>query len=132
MSIETPLRIFYFGCWGGTGHFLWTRDALSAERVRHPWGVGRRGLDGALAPGFRDPRRGEVAPEDQHQGAAALVHRDGWTALAFWDRSVDHRAGSNSVFLAPGTLTADEMIKLARETFPSVWARFMFPVTVRP
>jgi hypothetical protein len=65
-------------------------------------------------------------------GEALLHHRERagvtWTALAFWDRSVDDRYGSNSVFILRGALSFEEAVTLAREQFPEVWARFSFTV----
>lgn len=115
--------MLYFGCVGGPGHHLfapnlrWLGSRESLPRSAHPGA-----LDGALldkGPGT-----------SQTQGAAVLRHKDGWTFLAFWDRSVDKRAGSNSVFLAPGTHDFRAMVEAAKEIFPSVWGRFAFPVVL--
>jgi hypothetical protein len=92
------VKVFYFGCWDAIGHFLWTPSGVSVPLSTTPWG---NAVDTGLCPGKRD-RRGEVACENQREGEAALHHLDGWTALAFWDRSVDTRHGSNSAFLAEG------------------------------
>jgi hypothetical protein len=62
------------------------------------------------------------------EGQSVITHKDGWTALSFWDRSIDSRPGSNSNFLAEGIFSFDEMVKLAQEKFPSVWNRFKFPI----
>lgn len=117
----------YFGCWGDTGHSLWNTHARMVREL-HPWGVGSSGLDGTLAPTDPPLRRGSLRRDEMDEGIAALIHKDDWTALAFWDRSVDRRGGSNSVFLLPGTLTFDEATRAAREAFPRVWERFSFEV----
>jgi hypothetical protein len=119
--------VFYFGCVQTSGHFLWDTSFRTLSARTTPWG---NGIDGKLCPGTVDRRLGCVPTEEQEQGRAVLHHRDGWTALAFWDRSVDERGGSNSVFVARGTFTADEMIAKAREAFPRIWARFGFEVRV--
>lgn len=120
----TPL---YFGCWHAVGHHLWTPNATGAERVVHPWGRGSRGIDGKLPPGFRNPRTGIV--DEQIEGLATLTHLDGWTAIAFWDRSVDERGGSNSAFLLPDPLLPWALAESsARIAFPTIWARFTFDV----
>jgi hypothetical protein len=120
------VKVFYFGCWDAIGHFLWTPYRHSVPMVETPWG---NAVDGGLCPGKRD-RRGEVAHEDQREGHAALHHRDGWTALAFWDRSVDTRPNSNSAFLAEGTRTLPEMMALAWSSFPAVMARLKVAIRV--
>ena len=122
--------IYYFGCWDGTGHHLWTSDGRFAPHtLRLPW----TGLDGTLCgdPALADMRgRSSREPlywpgDDAHQpqGVARLHHRDGWTALAWWDRSEDRRYGSNSAFVAEGTLTAAEIVERGAGAFPSVWRR---------
>lgn len=113
-------RVFYFGCCSESGHYLWRpgpRPYLcDGATLRHgqPWGAR---IDASLCV------RGV-----QVEGLALIHHKDGWTALAFWDRSVDTRPGSNSVFLADGTHTFDQMVAIAKEHFPTVWQRFKFDV----
>ena len=118
-------RVFYFGCEHGYGHRMACRPhangqdeqlALSHFVDSNPWGPK---VDAGLCP-----------PGPQTEGVTRLHHKDGWTALAFWDRSVDHREGSNSVFLVWGTLTVGGVLQQARAAFPKVFARFRFPVTV--
>jgi len=111
--------MYYFGCIRESGHYLWDEHCHSAgraERSAIPWGDER---DAGLCP------KGH-----QHEGHAALHYKDGWTALAFWDRSVDHRTGSNSNFFAVGTYDAHTMLALVRERFPTIWKRFGFDVRV--
>lgn len=121
------MQFFYFGCIGGPGHFmhnsvpdngLEARRATSHFTERNPWGYD---IDGALCPNGR--RSGKEV-----EGEALIHHKDGWTALSFWDRSVDKRGACNSNFLAEGTFTFDEMKKLAEEKFPHVMRRFTFPI----
>jgi hypothetical protein len=114
----------YFGCWGHMGHFLYDvkGSKISLEETNLPWKSEE--LDGRLCPGYsRKPQQ-----QLQFEGEAIVHYRDGWTALAFWDRSFDTRYGSNSVFLLPGIFTIDEAIVLAQKTFPTIWKRFTFPV----
>ena len=81
----------------------------------NPWGYG---IDGTLC----------CDDYGSLEGQAVINYKDGWTALSFWDRSIDSRPGSNSNFLAEGIFNFDEMIKLTQEKFPSVWNRFKFPI----
>jgi hypothetical protein len=115
-------QVFYFGAWGGTGHYLWTPDGKTTWDVRLPW----KNIDGALAvdPALADPRwRACVTSESQPEGRARLHHLDGWTALAWWDRSCDARFGSNSAIAARGEHSAAEMAELLRRAFPAIWDR---------
>lgn len=118
--------VYYFGCNNGPGHYMHspgmrTGDDLTDRRHisrltgANPWGYG---IDGNLCP----------ADPEQLQGRALLHYKDGWTAVAFWDRSVDHRKGSNSVFLAPAIHDFDVMMRLSKEAFSTVFDRACFDV----
>ena len=109
---------YYFGCWGDSGHFMFNRDGETAERNARA----------ILPPPLRVPDATLTPKGPQIQGVALLHHVEGWTAISFWDRSVDSRPGSNSTFILRGTLTWDEVIEQSRAAFPSVWARFKFEV----
>jgi hypothetical protein len=118
------MRVFFFGCWDQAGHFMFGPGGrhVRDERRATPW----ESHDAVLCPGY-------VGPYDngpQVEGEAGLHHKDGWTALCFWDRSIDGRGGCNSGFYAEGTYGAAAMIEIAREHFPTVWARFPFEVRV--
>lgn len=93
------MKVFYFGCWGGAGHYIWT------PRGDHP----------------QPEKAGPWKPHDLD--ASTVDHRDGWTALGAWDRTCDGRRGSKAVFVAEGEYTEDEMRVLAARWFPAVWAR---------
>jgi hypothetical protein len=126
------MRVLYFGCVGDKGHYLWGpgtapdyRPTWLRSRTLYqlPWGEKTDG--GLVPPGTRDRR----APE----GLAAIhLARDergtNWTAIAFWDYSVDGRPGSNSVFVFDEAIDFDRGIALAKAAFPTVWARFKFEV----
>jgi hypothetical protein len=115
---------FYLGCVGTPGHYLYTPD-LRTERRAGPFTVAM--LDTPFCPGMTPASRG-VGPQDQTEGVARLTHVDGWTVLSFWDRSVDNRRGSHSTFVLRGTHAFDDAVRLAREVFPRVWARYAFAV----
>ena len=121
----TNPTMYYFGCIRESGHYLWTEHLGHPSREEEktiPW----QRYDGALCPAWPPYERSR--PEEE--GEAALHHHGGWTALAFWDRSVDKRGGCNSVFFAVGTYDALAMIALAKGRFPSIWARYGFEVRV--
>jgi hypothetical protein len=111
----------YFGCWGESGHYLFTPDGDTVRRAE------RLALPVALQPAALDqgycPRRAGV-----RQGEAKVTHVAGRTVLAFWDRSVDTRPGSHSTFVLSGTLDFDAAVAVARAAFPEVWARYRFAV----
>lgn len=110
-------RTLYFGCWRRPGHYYFRRGMQNARRDDSitPWGYS---VDGGLFP-----KGARIA-----QGEAAVFHRDGWTALAFPDRSVDSRPGSWSVFCIPETLPFDEALVCARAAFPEVFERLTFEI----
>jgi hypothetical protein len=123
------VRSYYFGCHGIVGHAFWTSDQRPASgkavgvnlhgpgpRTTVPWGWD---IDGELAPD--DP--------DQVEGRATVTHLDGWTAVSFWDRSVDTRKGSNSAFVFNRVLDFESAIEKSRESFPWVFDRLGFEVT---
>lgn len=122
--------VYYFGAWGAPGHYLWSPSGRIVLRVHAqlPWAS----IDGALA-GDPTLRRslGYWSENNQPEGVARLHHLGGWTALAFWDRSGDHRTGSNSVLFARGLHTAAEMAALFEQHFPAVWQRITSRFQVR-
>ena len=125
------MRVFYFGCWGGTGHRLWTPEMASVS-VAGPWTL--RDLDASpLDSHGRDTGRGMVSVDPgQREGVWRLTRKDGWTALGAWDRSVDIRGGSVAVFVAEGTHGELDMQSIAAQAFPNVWARIQGHLARRP
>lgn len=136
--------ILYFGVINGRGHDMWVSEtdialppspddsdvwASPMGSFELPWSR----VDCALCPGKRYARRGdwvgEVEKVDQREGEYALHHRDGWTALAWWDRSGRNGFWSNSTLFAQGTFTAAEMLAMAHVSFPSVMARIDYKFT---
>lgn len=100
------------------------RDTYRHENVL-PW----KDIDGVLQPGCREERGHWVhhgVPEVE--GEALLHHKDGWTAISFWDRSVDKRGACNSTYFAEGTFTFDEMVEMAKARFSERWNRMAFEV----
>ncbi len=114
----TEAKVLYFGCVGGPGHYMHRPNGghpVHDWHAKTPWGSSP---DGILCS--KDPR--------ETQGLALLHHKDGWTALSFWDRSVDRRGGCNSNFFAEGNHSFEDMLKLAREAYPQVMGRLPFEV----
>jgi hypothetical protein len=63
------------------------------------------------------------------QGWAAVHHLNGWTALAWWDRTGDQRHGSNAALFAKGTHTLEQMLVIGRRNFPRLFRRFTYTIT---
>jgi len=113
-AFNTP-SIFYFGCLRGIGHYLYENGQTRRVEVQ-PW---KHLIDSTLCP-----------PDQQETQGRALLHKkDGWTALAFWDRTVDTRFKSNSCFLAQGDYTFEELLAMAVQAYPEIFKRFPFKVT---
>lgn len=124
------LEVLYFGWSPVIGHGLrapekgiWTGAFGFSHHVsltETPWGTK---LDGGLCP---EVRYGVLTPEPDY----LKVHRlDGWTAVAFWDRSGDSRPGSNTAFLVRSHAAhVEDILKWARIQWPEVWARPGFPI----
>jgi len=70
----------------------------------------------------------------ENQGKCVLVIKSDmfreWTLIQFWDRTGDSRGNSNSSFIAPGELTFEEVVARAKETFPELFKRFTFELTL--
>jgi len=125
MNIIHP--IYFFGCWGRTGHYLYQPGGTSLiiTALDMPWGYE---IDGGLCPGKRRGPKAYQLPETQIEGQASLTKKDGWTALSFWDRSMDHRMNCNSNFIAKGYFSFDEIMMLAKQYFPEIMGRFKFEI----
>ena len=131
MSEQKPTMI-YFGPWAEAGHFLFQeggryfRGLLPTRFPWDPWSA-NNGIDGQLQTGcfLRD---GLWKSGKQEEGEALLHHKNGWTALSFWDRSVDKRGGCNSTYFAEGTFTFEQMIQMAKTRFSERWNKMKFEV----
>lgn len=104
-------RWLYFGCYQQGGHFLWDArgNRLSAQ---HPFCR----FDGTLC-----------LPEAVGERVAAISRLGfcGYSALAFWDRSIDTRSGSNSIVFAPSLdCSAEAIVAGARRFLPLYAARW--------
>jgi hypothetical protein len=117
-------ELFYFGCYGRSGHYL------HVPSMEHAYGL--------MAHKYLEYLDGDLAPEGgQVQFKAQLWRLTGYTptpysALSWWDRSVDKRPGSNSILFAPGhTVTAQGILDLAHRLYPKVMGRLP-PIEILP
>lgn len=109
----------YFGCLHGAGHYVFGMvDGSLISMGYGDWYRWVRQLDGLLPPRDRP----------QVEGEATLSYIHGYSILAFWDRSVDDRPGSNAMFLIPGVLEFEDALANALLLFPGVFDRFKFPI----
>ena len=98
------------------------------DRFPFPW----MNLDGQFAPrkaktaGQYIGGKGEEFP----QGQARLTHIKGWTVVSFWDRTGDSRGNSNTAFVFDERLSGEDALRIAREKFPELFARFTFEVEI--
>ncbi len=126
--------MFYFGPWDRSGHYLWLEGGRGTyreqDREGFPWheDSGDDGIDCKLQPGCVRGKDGRWRHGQEIEGEALLHHKAGWTALSFWDRTVDRRGGCNSTYFAEGTFTFDEMVTLAMCRFAERWNRMRFEV----
>lgn len=124
------MRMFYFGPWDRAGHHLCDENGYSAWKSESiiPWTVGE--LDGGLQPHKPNCKKGNYCGcTSGPEGVALIHHKDGWTALSFWDRSVDERGACNSTYIAEGTHSFADMVEMASRRFHYRWNKMDFIVT---
>lgn len=117
------MKALYFGCRYTTGHGFYLPDGSRPRTERSdatdicPWGY------------HVDSQDFVKSVQDVPEGAAVVHHKDGWSALAFPDRSIDSRGGSISVFMfdMPG-LDFDQLLYQARFHFPGIFTRYDFEI----
>lgn len=113
------IEALYFGCGrdGQLGHYLWRADG-GPLTLRHPAKFLERQLDGLYPP--------QTGP--QVQGQALRHHVHGWTVVAWWDRTVDHRGASNSAVLIRGEYDFEGAMIWARRLVPWLFERIPFEI----
>lgn len=108
------MKAYYFGCVNRAGHYFWDVNLHKARGTRgvyKPDGLPWEHVDGKLVD------------EGRPQGEAWLHHKGGWTALAFNDRTVDSRPGSNSAFFFGWEMDFDTTLVTAERVFPVIMER---------
>lgn len=131
----TPVNEIHYGCWSWVGHYYRRANADdhlpgSSTRCEQALPAAFRGGAERLAPAFVPAYGGGYVPteEAQPEGVAQVHHAEGWTALAFWDRSIDRRGGCVSVFFLRGTFDFEDAAREARARFPTIFARYPFAI----
>ncbi len=118
--------MLYYGCWDEPGHFMFTESGYKVSYKEQdrctPWKVDDLDTGAKL----------QSVHIQQREGKALLHHKDGWTVLSFWDRSIDTRFGSHSNYIAKGAFTFEQMVAMANIRFLSRWSKMQFPVVKAP
>jgi hypothetical protein len=115
--------MLYFGPWDRAGHYFFDEHGRRSMGHRFcPWTEGQ--IDGKL-----QPQESRASGKYQVEGVALVHHKDGWTALSFWDRSVDRRGNCNSTYFAEGIYGFDQMVSMARVRFAKRWEVMTFELT---
>lgn len=123
-------RAFFFGVNERAGHHLWERAEELGRQPRLVWANTRRHplpIQPDRLDGLFSPLGAEV------EGIARVAVFDGWTFVAFWDRSgPDKRPGCNSTFILEGEYHNPRLaLAIAEQLFPMVWKRFGFTVKLK-
>lgn len=106
-----PQEVLYFGCYRDVGHDLRSKRNPRIRWNETAWGSS---IDGGCFP-------------DGRVWGVHVAKKDGWTALAVQDNSVDTRPGSHSTFVCAADITGKELLALAKEQWPEVFGRPRFP-----
>lgn len=121
--------VYYYGCWNNrTGHFLFKPDGTfvemeSEKRLAEQMKSVNISCD-IFISSSKCPQRKDVNNRRlEVEGEAHLHHINGWTLLAFWNRSVDHRNSSHSNFFTQGEWDFNQMCQIARKSYPSIWQK---------
>lgn len=104
-----PPSIHYYGClFRGTTQMYSRHDTIAYHET--PWSYE---LDEVLV------QDGDLLIGMGHH----VRHKDGWTAVVFWDNSLDKRPFAISVFLVAKNWTKDQVLNEARKQWPEVFER---------
>ena len=117
----------YFGCNKRPGHYAHIRNGNEL------WHVGvRSDQRTAAAARWLEAHEAVFPSGDMYsaEGKATVYLFERATVLAFWDRSVDHRANCSSTFLLGESMEGPLALAHLRTWFPSVFERFDFEVTL--
>lgn len=127
------VEVYYFGCWDQPGHFWRSTEYAKNRYIEDTVGPNiHPRIDGGFCPGVVHPRMSQFdrKTRPEVEGETAIHHIDGWTVMAFWDRSVDKRGACNSNFAARGTYDFEQMKDIARARFPTVMNRLKFELVL--
>ena len=129
-------EVLFFGVRAGSraGHYLTAPNGYAGEsELLRDLPAALRRIDSVWCwPVPRTPE--EVGnPQygrDETEGRGFVHYVDGWTVIAWWDRSADARGGCNAAFLVRGRHVWTDALTLARAAFPSELARMEAHYTI--
>lgn len=119
------MKVFYFGCIGEAGHYLWSSET-NKHYSNKDCPFENYELDCKKCPGWFDQSQRPLGRKKwpENQGQANLLFEKNFSILAIWDRTGDARHGSNSVFLTEGgPLSLEEIKEKSIQVFPNIWSR---------
>jgi hypothetical protein len=116
------VSVYFWGCWERSGHHLWKPTGESIARPHQEIGLPWASIDGTLCPGANG--LGWALASAQEEGLVRVSRLGGWTALAWWDRSVDTRHGSNAGLFADADLEPGDLLAEGFRLFPQIFGRF--------
>lgn len=114
-------KLFYFGCIGGAGHYLWESNS---SKLYDPRVIRTDGVNWSLLGHIGGVYTRPGLPEGVYNECIIPPLR----VLAWHDYSVDKRGNSNSALIGYGYSSADEMLDDAAKKFPSVMNRQKRPI----
>ena len=124
-------KMYFYGCIDDAGHYLWDNEnRRSSYETEKQWDA--TNPFPMAPPNSKLPREerialsvdGGIQPHGrQMEHQAALHHRKGWSAIGFWDRSIDKRQGSCGAFIMEGEHDFSDIITIAKEQWPNVMKR---------
>lgn len=140
------MRVYYFGCWNVSGHYLFAPGGGHVPyeiEDRIVYYNDRAHIDGSLAPrryskswlakfgeicwsgqGKDKDERLRIGYDSEECPQGQFLHHhlnNGYTAISWWDRNQgDTRGACNSSILMEGVHTSEEMLAALAKHFPSV------------
>jgi hypothetical protein len=123
-------RAYYFGtARGDAGHYLWNVGGHERMRSRGHGGDGKK-LDWGDPDIPWERLDGGMCPPVEREGECLWYRKDGWSAIAFANRTDDSRGNSNSVFMFERELNFAGCVRQAEARFPDIIKRFDFPLVL--
>jgi hypothetical protein len=112
----------YFGCGDQAGHYIFPEGRSGTHGYGRPILERLSLFDGKLAP-FND--------RTPYRAVFSRIGSLGYTALSWWDNTVDKRPGSNSTIFCPTiVMTPVHLLAEGQRRFPWVFARLPEPLKI--
>ena len=119
--------LLYFGCIKDKGHYLWYNEHNRVPDISVLKSLGVEGVSDhflhCLDETFTWP--------NEMQGICKESFVPPFRILAWHDRTIDTRGGSNSALIGVGYTTSQEMVAAAKSQYPSVMQRQTSPLIIK-